>query len=153
VQLPAFLVRVIDPAEGYFENRRPRRPGRPVYRGGALFGPAVPGGSRQATDEEIQAMRRRVSELPAPPRRELTSAQRDEVAAAVTSLLDTGHAAIGEGPRRAEAQIVKFWHGDSILEVGRGSGSTLTRIARRPTAHDRKELFSLLARQLELTAE
>lgn len=151
MQLPAVLVRVIDPATGYFEKRRPRRRGQAVYRGGAVFGPGVPGGSRQATDEEIEALRRRTSELQERPRRELTAAQRDDVAAAVGSLLQTGRAAIGAGPGHCEAKIVRFWHGDSILEVSHTSGSSGTRISRRASSQD---LFSELAHLVtELSAE
>ena len=62
MQLPAALVNVIDPANGYFEKCRPGRRERPIYRGGAIFGPGVPGGSRQATEEEIHAIRRAADE-------------------------------------------------------------------------------------------
>ena len=154
VQLPAVLVRVIDPANGYFEKRRSPRRGGPIYRGGAVFGPGVPGGSRQATDDEIAEMQRRANAEPKRSRRELPPLERDGLTAAVTSLLDTGSAAIGEGPERCKAKIVRFWHGDSILEVSHRSGSSLTRIPRRPTSQDRATLFSVLAHHVaDLTDE
>lgn len=145
MQLPAILVRLIDPANGYFEKQRPRRHDRPVYRGGAIFGPGVPGGSRQATHEEVEAMRSRSRDWPDRQRPELTAAQQDEVAAAIRSLRMTGHADLGSGADRVEARIIKFWHGDSILAVMRDSGSSLTRIPRRPGAHDREFMFRVIA--------
>ncbi len=88
--------------------------------------------------------------LPEPPPHELTAAERDNVASGVRSLLQTGRASIGQPPRRCEAQIVTFWHGDSILEVRHAAGSiaSLTRIPRRPRSQDSDLLFSLLARHV-----
>jgi hypothetical protein len=56
MQLPRLLAKVIDPAGVYMQGRSPRRPG-PIFSGGAVFGPGVPGGARQATCQELVEMR------------------------------------------------------------------------------------------------
>lgn len=56
MQLPRLLVKVIDPAGVYMQDRSPRRPGS-IFRGGAVFAPGVPGGARQATCQELVEMR------------------------------------------------------------------------------------------------
>jgi hypothetical protein len=48
MQLPRLLVKVIDPAGVYLQDSSPRLPGS-LFRGGAVCGPGVPGGARQAT--------------------------------------------------------------------------------------------------------
>jgi hypothetical protein len=60
VSLPWLLLRVVDPANAYLGGNARRRRG-PTYRGGAVFGPDVPGGSRQVTAEEIDDLRCDVS--------------------------------------------------------------------------------------------
>lgn len=49
-------MRLLDPADAYM-GVRSLRYRDPIYQGGAIFGPGVPGGSRQATQEELDAMR------------------------------------------------------------------------------------------------
>jgi hypothetical protein len=57
MRLPRLLLALIDPASAAMDSRNWSRR-RPLYRGGAVFGSGVPGGSRQATPEEIEAIRR-----------------------------------------------------------------------------------------------
>lgn len=75
MRIPRLFLRVIDPAQMYFD-RVSRIPQEPAYRGGAVFGPCVPGGSRQATDDEL-------AEFDAESRRhrEESARRRQEVAA------------------------------------------------------------------------
>jgi hypothetical protein len=40
MQLPRWMVKVIDPPSGYMQDRTPR-PAGPIFRGGAIFGPGV----------------------------------------------------------------------------------------------------------------
>ena len=53
MRLPRLLLALIDPASAAMDSRNWSRR-RPLYRGGAVFGSGVPGGSRQATPEEIE---------------------------------------------------------------------------------------------------
>jgi len=63
MQLPRWIVKVIDPVTVYMQDSSPRLKG-PMFRGGAVFGPGVPGGARQATPEELDEMRARACAVP-----------------------------------------------------------------------------------------
>lgn len=123
VRLPRVVLRVVDPAGAYLEPQRPRRFREPVYRGGVVFGPGVPGGSRQATPEEIEEMRLGAEEAERERLRAAPPVDRAEVARAVADLLATGEAVLGEGPRTVHARVVRFWRGSSILELSNDSGT------------------------------
>ena len=53
--LPWPLLWLIDPAGAYWARRTPR-PDGPTFHRGVVFGPGVPDGARQATEEELAAM-------------------------------------------------------------------------------------------------
>jgi hypothetical protein len=136
--LPWPVLWLLDPAGAYWARRTPRLDG-PVYRGGAVFGPGVPGGSRQATDEELEQMaldaRPRVDEY----ERSLEAARQrwaPELRQAADRLLAEGTAALQLGGTSVQARIVRFWRGDSLLEVeyrrAGGEGESRTRIPRQP---------------------
>jgi hypothetical protein len=139
------LLRVFDPALLYFERnsgttvRRPRAYGRAMYRGGAIFGPGVPGGSRQASEVELPEMRERSLSL-LNERREHAQDVRDRygalVDAAARALVETGVGVILMPTGRLDARIVRFWHGGSTLamqwQLASGDfGSSITRLERR----------------------
>ena len=126
---PRPLMRIVDPANVYFDERSLRRHPGPRYRGGAVFGPGVPGGSRQATDEEIAQWRRQPREKTESPL--VAAADGRAIAQAVRDLIATGAAAITRGPFVLQARVVRFWRGDAVLEVDyAGGGRSLTRIPR-----------------------
>lgn len=139
------LLSVFDPALLYFERnsgttvRRPRARGRAPYQGGAIFGPAVPGGSRQAGEVELQEMRERALSMLNERRehagdvREHYGAQVDDTARA---LAETGVGVITTPTGRLDARIIRFWHGGSTLamqwQLASGSfGSSIARLERR----------------------
>lgn len=129
MSLPSLALRVIDPAQVYVNEHRGRRYGRrrrPARGGAGLFGPDVGGGSREASAAlgraEHQAALERVLEE--------SGAQ---LRAAAEELLASGRATVPVGDRVIDARIVRFWRGDSLLEVSAGAGvESLTRIDRDP---------------------
>jgi len=99
MQLPRPLVKVIDPATAYMQARSPR-PSGPAFRGGAIFGPGVPGGARQATFQELEEMRAHTEAA----RYEDASRERPSVDPAVTSA--AARQLIDGGEPLCEAAIV-----------------------------------------------
>jgi hypothetical protein len=147
VALPRLLLRVIDPAGAYLAGPARRRRG-PRYRGAAVFGPDVPGGSRQATAEEIDDLRRAAEERPRARRLAAVPVDRGDVERAVADLLRTGYAVFGEGRRSVHVRIVRFWRGSSVLEISNKAGtsrrSSRTRIRRNPGPEDEPVLADYL---------
>ena len=147
VVLPRLLLRVIDPAGTYIGGPARRRRG-PTYRGAAVFGPDVPGGSRQATAEEIDEMRRAAEEHERARRVAAVPVDRGDVERAVADLLRTGYAVFGEGRRSVHVRIVRFWRGSSVLEMSNKAGtsrrSSRTRIRRNPGPEDERVLADYL---------
>ncbi len=145
--LPRLLLRVIDPAGAYLDGPARRRRG-PTYRGAAVFGPDVPGGSRQATAEEIDDLRRAADEHERARRLTAVPVDRGDVERAVADLLSTGRAVLGQGPRTVHARILRFWRGSSVLEVSNQAGtsrsSSRTRIRRNPGPEDERVLADYL---------
>lgn len=117
MQLPRLLVKVIDPATVYMQDRSPRRSG-PMFHGGAVFGPGVEGGARQATPAELEHMRIEAEgfhfDARAHRRPDIDPAV---TAAAVNQLIELGRTTIHWGGRDLSALIITFWHGDSLLEI------------------------------------
>jgi hypothetical protein len=148
VVLPRSLLRVVDPAGAYLGGHERRRRG-PTYRGAAVFGPDVPGGSRQATAEEIDDFRRAAEEHERARRLAAVPVDRGDVERAVADLLRTGCAVLGEGRRSVHARIVRFWRGSSVLEMSNQAGtsrsSSRTRIRRNPGSEDERVLADYLA--------
>jgi hypothetical protein len=137
VKLPWPLLWLVDPAGAYWARRTPE-PDGPAYRGGAVFGPGVPGGSRQATDEELGTMA-----LWAPPLEDDEASLADvqhrwspELRQAADRLLAVGTVTFQLDAHAVRARIVRFWRSDSLLETetrsAHGEGASRTRIPRRP---------------------
>lgn len=136
MQLPLIFLKIISPAEVYFRKQAPKRVG-PVFRGGAVYGPE---GGRQATEEEIRAFDQLAQGR--------DRSRYDDVAAAMQlygGRLTAGTAELLAGrpfsfdgtDGRIEARIIRFWRGDSILDVRHQNhqqcgGNGLVRIDRRP---------------------
>ena len=151
-------MRLVDPADAYMGVRSPRYRD-PIYQGGAIFGPGVPGGSRQATQEELDAMRQsadvqaRVQHAPL--------ADVPLVTAAAHKLNTIGEAQLKVADVTLSARLVRFWRGDAVLEIdcleidctGTQTGSR-TRLRVSPRASDEREstLCSYLTRQLDGSA-
>jgi hypothetical protein len=138
MQLPWPVLWLIDPAGAYWARRTPE-PDGPTYRGGVVFGPGVPGGSRQATAEELEAMALWAEPESGDHERSIEEAERrwaSELRQAAERLLSDGTASLRLDGRSVEARIVRFWRGDSLLEVRYrlpdGEGESRTRIPRRP---------------------
>lgn len=154
VPLPRLLMWLVDPANVYFADHTPRR-GRPRrgprYRGAAVFGPDVPGGSRQATPEEIAELRRRApssrADADAAPRPPVDPAA---LAQAARDLLTQGWATLGTSPHLVHARVVRFWHGDCVLDVTdeAGRSRSLARIPRHLGPEHEAVLTGYLAEHL-----
>jgi hypothetical protein len=130
------LIELVDPAARYMRGDRPARGGRgPVFRGAAIL---TTGGGRQATPDELTAIRaasdaRRAqhdAELDAARARWLRPAQR-----AAGELLATGTAVVPVPDGELTARLVRFWRGDHILDVHyhqrRDQGRSISRMPRR----------------------
>lgn len=150
MQLPRWIVKIIDPFTVYMQDRSPRLKG-PMFRGAAVFGPAAPGLARQVTPEQLDEMRARASAV----RREqkthgyLASL---EVGTAAQQLMDQGKTTLRSGECVLSANIVTFWHGDSVLHISvhatnRAFGSS-SRIPRNLTDQHLPMLASYLAEAL-----
>ncbi len=147
------MVKVIDPPTGYMQDRFPR-PAGPIFRGGAIFGPGVDGGARQATPEELERMRAEADAR----RGDARPSRRAEVdpivvRAAGNDLIEQGTTTVRADGREMTAHIVTFWHGDSLLEIvvhssGRDQSST-TRISRKLTPSDLPMLTAYLTDALQ----
>src|SRR5688500_18249887 len=142
MKLPWPLLWLIDPAGAYWARHTPE-PDGPVYRGGAVFGPDVPGGSRQATGEEIEAMALWGAPRVADHGESVACVERRwgrELGQAADRLLAEGTASLRRGGRSVEARLVRFWRGDSLLETStsgpRRGGGSRTRISRRAAPED-----------------
>ena len=137
VRLPSFLVRLIDPANGYFDRHTPRFEDGPVFQQAVVFGPGVPGGSRAATDEERAAFAEDAARHRGSHEAALAEARRrsaPQLEGAARELLATGATTIALGSRTVEARLVSFWHGDSVPHSWArgpdGNGENLARISR-----------------------
>jgi hypothetical protein len=136
--LPWPILWLIDPAGAYWARRTPEQEG-PTYVGGAVFGPDVPGGSRQATDEELEAMALWAAPEADGYERSVEDAERrwaPELREAADRLVAEGSAHLGFDDTDVDARLVRFWRGDSLLEIRYrrqgGEGRSRTRIPRDP---------------------
>lgn len=139
MRIPALFFKIIDPASAHFGRETPK-PGGPTYHGGVVFGPDVPGGSRQATDDELL----KLDDEPQVPRAyeaetdTVWQQYSDELRSTAIGLLAGETVTFTCVAGRLEARILRFWRGDSLLEVyrhgtiGNSSGRSLTRIGRSP---------------------
>ena len=153
MQLPRLLVKVIDPGTVYMQDRSPRRPGS-LFRGGAVFGPGVPGGARQATCQELVKMRAQAETA----RREFEGVSRRPVDPSITShaaheLIERGTTTMHVGDRELTAHVVRFWRGESVLEItvaGAGAqSSSMSKVSRRLTTEHEPILAGYLTDALQ----
>jgi hypothetical protein len=133
MRLPRLLLALIDPASAAMDSRNWSRR-RPLYRGGAVFGSGVPGGSRQATPEEIEAIRRHSQQQQRAEGSPVGSHPHQHAAElAARELIRTGTATLHGTERTLCAKVIRFWHGDSILIISTlgTPAKSMTRIPRR----------------------
>jgi hypothetical protein len=118
-----------------------------------VFGPGVPGGSRDATAEELAAL----AETAARRRTEVAVAMADverrwapQLRRAAQELLDTGAARMVLGDRTVDARVLRFWRGDHLLHTATrgpaGGGESLSRISRDPRRGGADVLVGYLVR-------
>lgn len=153
MQLPRLLVKVIDPAGVYMQGRSPRWPG-PIFRGGAVYGPGVPGGARQATSQELVEMRAQAETG----RREFDGVSRRPVNPSITAhaaheLIECGTTMMHVGDHELTAHVVRFWRGESVLEItvaGAGAqSSSMSKVSRRLTTEHEPILAGYLTDALQ----
>lgn len=107
---------------------------KPLYRGGAVFGPGVPGGSRQMTEGELAPLRARVDERQAARDDSIARVQEqfgDALLAKAAELARNGVVTIGTTAGSVEARIVRFWRGNAVLEIEVHVPSSCPRTAAR----------------------
>jgi hypothetical protein len=144
VQLPWFLIRLIDPAQGYFDQQHGRRRSRElVHREAVVFGPGVPGGSRAPTADELAAMRQDAARHRAVHEAAVDEAGQRwaaELQQAADELLDKKATQLHLGERTIDARIVSFWRGDDVLHITASgpneNGESISRISRRQRTAD-----------------
>ncbi|HEU5006161.1 MAG TPA: hypothetical protein VFT67_04260 [Jatrophihabitantaceae bacterium] len=151
MQLPRLLLALIDPASAAM-NAPNRRNSRKVYRGGAIFGPGVPGGSRQATQEELAAFGQRAEQRRRGGEQAPGGVHPDQRAAelAARELISTGTATLHGTKGILRPEVIKFWHGDSILHISVQDrpGESMTRIPRRLGPEHEELITAYLIAQL-----
>jgi hypothetical protein len=139
--LPRLLMRLLDPAQVYFDQHRLDLGAghQPVHRGAAVFGPGIPGGSREATDAERAELAAQAARHGDDHEAEVADARRrwaPELRRAAEELLATGAATVVLGDRTVDARLVTFWRGDRVLrtttQAPGGSAASLSRISRDP---------------------
>ena len=142
-------MRLVDPADAYL-GVRSLRYRNPIYVGGAIFGPGVPGGSRQATQEELDAMRQSAGVRARVPHAPLADVSL--VTAAAHKLNTIGEAQLVVADVTVSARLVTFWRGDAVLEIvcTGTQGESRTRLRVSPRASDEREstFCNYLTRQL-----
>ena len=144
MQLPRFLIRLIDPAQGCFDRQHGLRRSRElVHREAVVFGPGVPGGSRAPTADELAAMRLDAARHRADHEAAVEEAGERwaaELQQAADELLATKTTRLHLGERTIDARIVSFWRGDDVLHITASgpdeSGESISRISRRQRTAD-----------------
>jgi hypothetical protein len=137
------VVALVDPAQGYFDGHgdAPHGPW-PLPRGAITYGPGVPGGSRAATEAEVEELvRRHAREHRAhADERAARRAQVDQrwgahVLRAAHELLANGETRLEAADHVVTAKIVRFWRGDPVLHIVRdepgGGTESIARLPRR----------------------
>lgn len=131
----ARLVELVDPAARYMRGDRPARVEcGPIFHGVAIM---TPEGGRQATPDEIAALRAAVDARRTQRRADLDAARarwREPAARAAGQLLGTGTAIVPVPDGELTARLVTFWRGDHVLDVRyhrrRDQGRSITRMSR-----------------------
>ena len=129
VRLPRLFMLALDPAGVYFADHAPARHG-PAYREAAVFGPGVQGGSRQASEAEIRALRDRPERERGPGANPLEWSASEVVTRAVVDLRKSGSAVLAGPDGEVRARVLRFWRGDSILEISSPNRQSRVRIPR-----------------------
>lgn len=149
MSLRRLLLRIVDPAGARFEQRDHVRP---VHRGAVVFGPGEPQGGRPPTDEELAALEVVAAEHAADYDarvEEVRRRWRSELEAAADRLRRGEPVSLRLGEHELEARVLRFWHGDSLLEITResahASGRSRTRIPRDPQRLPREVFVDYLA--------
>jgi len=115
------------------------RGGGKPFRGGAVFGPAVPGGARQATDGEMALIRERAAATRRRHEEAVTRARQrwwGEAMTCARHLLEKGTGRMLTDDGEVAGRLVRFWRGDAVLELrgtrtdGRPAGSSMARLSR-----------------------
>lgn len=125
MRLPEFVIDMLDPAGRYLRKTSPRHP-RPNRRGmPRQFAEYTPVGTKPrpiadpARRRELLARRRETR----PP----IQLDPNVLATAAAELATSGHATIGA----RDATLVRFWHGDAVLDIIGPARRHQTRIGRR----------------------
>jgi len=115
--LPPLMGKVFDPAGAYMRRSSPRHRG-PVYRGGVVYRPGVPGGARQATEDELRQWR---SETPcydwAAAFEEVRGRHGAELRRAADRVLAGERVTFVWSAGELVPYLIRFWRGDSVLEI------------------------------------
>ncbi|MCW2636617.1 MAG: hypothetical protein JWQ99_2984 [Blastococcus sp.] len=150
--LPRILLLIFDPAGAEMEKGRPSRPRAPMHRGAAVYGPGEPSGGRPATVAEAQVLAASAATHAGRFEESVEALLRRrsvQLEAAADELLRTGSVGLRLGAWEVEARIIRFWHGDSVLEISSrsdaGSRRGRTRIPRDPRRLGREGLTHYLA--------
>jgi hypothetical protein len=151
------MIGLLDPASREFERAR-RRHGRPhpqrgrTFRGGAVMGPGIPGGSRQATSQELAAMSAQVGRRRGRYETVLTQVlaeHGEQLRRTAREVLANGRTRMPFPAVTLDAELLNFWHGDRVLRIERTTrdgarGSSLARFPR----HDRPDSEEIIAHYL-----
>jgi hypothetical protein len=138
MNLPPVLVEIFDPAGRYMRRHDPSPPRRRhrelsvrsrrrPFRGGVVFGPDVPGGARHATPEELATLRGLAQQDRARYEIALEAARRRWSQQALVSageLLASGTTVLSVEGGQVRGQLIRFWHGDSVLDLTTSSRDT-----------------------------
>jgi len=157
MDLPRWMIGLLDPASREFERAR-RRDGLPhprrgrTFRGGAVMGPGIPGGSRQATAEELATMSAQVGRLRGRYETVLTQLLADhgeQLRRTAREVLANGRARMPFAAVTLDAELLNFWRGERVLRIERitpdgARGSSLARFPRR----DRPDSEEIIAQYL-----
>jgi hypothetical protein len=128
-----------------------------MSRGGAVYGPGVEGGARQATPEELAEIRARHEDDESQGERGYASGDIDPEALrqAVQDLMLGRETKWRGGSDTLTARLVTFWRGDAVLDIrvtGPGiASSDLTRVTRQRCAAD-DEVFAEFLRHALTTS-
>ena len=137
IRLPDFVIDIIDPAGRYLRNGRPRPDHRNLPRRFAAYTPV---GGKPRTPNPEQRQRLLASR---PPRPDRIPIDEGTITATAAELAAGGQATV----RDRSVRLVRFWHGDAVLDVGDPGNRQRTRIPRR-ALRDRGSLRAELARHL-----
>lgn len=150
MDLLALVMGLFDPAGRYMREHRhghaapfrniPLTPSPQSFVEGAVLGPDVPGGARQATAEELASMRQRAQQYGDRHQAALERARsrwNRQALICARELLDSGTTVLSAGSGTVRGHLVRFWRGDSVLELSssngdeRNYGSFMARVGRR----------------------